>query len=69
MAGRLAKWIVEHGRDREEVATKLGVDRRHLDHICREARRPSLELALKIERLTRGVVPLAYLVTIPKHSG
>ena len=67
--GKLAAWIEQHQHDRADIADKLGIDRRHLDHIAREDRRPSLELALAIEKLTKGEVPVSYLVLIPKHSG
>jgi transcriptional regulator with XRE-family HTH domain len=66
--GRLARWIKKAGLTRREVAERLGLDRRTVDNLCREARRPSLELAVEIEKLTKGKVPISYLVALPKHS-
>ena len=66
--GRLAEWLRKHGHSREEVAKRLSIDRRHLDHIARENRRPSLELAIAIEKLTNGEVSVEYLAKIPPHS-
>ena len=66
--GQLARWIEESGKTRQDVADELGISRPFLDHICREARRPGLEVAVKIERLTRGKVSLAYLVSLSRQS-
>jgi transcriptional regulator with XRE-family HTH domain len=54
---------------RAELAERLGISRPHADFICRGARRPSLELALAIEKLTDGAVPAASWTGVPKHSG
>ena len=60
--GKLALWIEEAGKTRQDVADELGISRPFLDHICREYRRPGFDLAVKIERLTKGKVSIAYLV-------
>jgi DNA-binding XRE family transcriptional regulator len=62
--GRFGRWLAEHGLNRDDVARRLGVNRRHVDHLAREDRRPSLELAIKIEQLTRGEIPAAYFVGV-----
>jgi transcriptional regulator with XRE-family HTH domain len=54
---------------RDELAERLGLSRSHADAICRGARRPSLELALAIEKLTSGAVPAWLWTSVPKHSG
>ncbi|MCL4755927.1 MAG: helix-turn-helix transcriptional regulator [Myxococcales bacterium] len=56
---KLSRWIDAAGTTREAVATKLGVHRTYLDMLCRGARKPSLQLAVEIERLTRGAIPAA----------
>lgn len=66
--GKLAVWIESVGRTREDVAEELGVSRRYLDHLCREYRRPALDLAVKIERLTKGQVSVEYLANLKPHS-
>ena len=56
------------GMTRAELAERLGISRPHVDFICRGARRPSLELALAIEKLSGGAVPAAGWAKVPKHS-
>jgi DNA-binding XRE family transcriptional regulator len=63
--GLFGVWLDEHRIDRKRLADALGVNRRHIDHIAREDRRPSLDLALKLERLTGGRVGVAYFARIP----
>jgi DNA-binding XRE family transcriptional regulator len=48
---------------REEAAGELGVTRQYLDRVCRGVNRPSLPLAVKIERFTRGAIPVEEWVT------
>jgi transcriptional regulator with XRE-family HTH domain len=54
---------------RDDLAERLGVTRPYVDHLCRGGRRPSLELAFKIEKLTRGEVAAASWTAVPAHSG
>ena len=63
--GRFGLWLDEHEIDRAQLAGALGVNRRHIDHIAREDRRPSLALALKLEQLTGGRVGVDYFAQIP----
>ncbi|MBK7583137.1 MAG: hypothetical protein IPI67_23430 [Myxococcales bacterium] len=42
---------------RDDVAVALGINRTHLDKVCRGARRPGLALALGIEKLTQSAIP------------
>jgi transcriptional regulator with XRE-family HTH domain len=65
----LSRWIDAATRTREDVAEELGVTRVHLDRLCRNERRPSLELALAIEKLTAGAVPATFWTKVPAHSG
>jgi hypothetical protein len=64
----LGKWCIAQKLSRIEVAAKLGIPRPSLDRLCRGARRPGLELATRIEKLTRGEVPVAYWTRVPAHS-
>ena len=66
--GKLALWIKKSGKSRLEVAGALGISRKYLDNICREIRRPSLEIALKIEKLTGREIPMSYLGALPRHE-
>jgi hypothetical protein len=54
--GRFGRWLLDNRIDRDRVAEVLGINRRHVDHLAREDRRPSLDLAVKIERLTDGAI-------------
>ena len=66
---RLTRWIDETmGADRAKVASQLGIGRTYLDRLCRAERRPSLELATEIERLSSGYVTAAELAKLPPHA-
>jgi hypothetical protein len=54
---KLSRWIDSSGKTRDQIAKELGINRTHLDMLCRGARRPSLALAVGIEKLTRGAIP------------
>jgi hypothetical protein len=62
--GLFGQWLLTHEQNRAQVARDLGIDRRYLDHLARDDRRPSLELAVKIEQLTNGLVPVSYFATL-----
>ena len=55
----LSRWIDESGRTREQVAKLLGIPKPSLDRICRDDKRPNLDLAFRIERVTAGKIPAA----------
>jgi len=63
----LAEWIDLSEATRKEVAEELGITRTSLDRLCRGARRPSLELAFTIERLSDGLVPVSVWADVPPH--
>jgi transcriptional regulator with XRE-family HTH domain len=63
----LSRWIDEAGKTREEVAQRLFIARTYLDRICRGERRPGLELAIEIEQLTGGAVPVEVWKRVPPH--
>jgi transcriptional regulator with XRE-family HTH domain len=65
---KLSKWIDAQDLTRDQVATKLSVGRTYLDKLCRGASRPSLELAIEIEKLTRGAIPASEWLQVPPHS-
>jgi transcriptional regulator with XRE-family HTH domain len=64
----LSRWVDASGLTRDEVAIRFDITRPHLDRLCRGDRRPSLALALKIERITDGAVPVAAWARVPPHS-
>jgi transcriptional regulator with XRE-family HTH domain len=66
--GKLSRWLDAQGMSRYELAARLDIARPHVDRICRGVRRPSLELAIAIEKLTDGAVPAASWISVPKHS-
>ncbi len=65
----LVDWIDRSGMTRRGFAEKLDVAETSLNRLCRGERRPSLELAFAIEKLTKGAIPASYWQRIPKHSG
>ena len=65
---RLSRWIDSQKLDRGGVAARLGIGRTYLDKLCREEARPSLELAVAIEKLTAGAVPAADWLRVSPHS-
>lgn len=65
---KLSSWIDAKGLTRDVVAARLGIGRTYLDKLCRGASRPSLELALQIERLTSGAVIASEWLSVPPHS-
>jgi len=52
----LSKWIDAAGLTRNAVAKALGIPKPSLDRICRDERRPNLDLAFQIERVTDGKI-------------
>ena len=60
---KLSRWLDQAGMTREKAAGELGVTRQYLDRVCRGANRPSLPLAVKIEKFTRGAIPVEEWVT------
>jgi transcriptional regulator with XRE-family HTH domain len=65
---KLGVWIDERGWTRQQLADKLGIELGSAARLCSGGRRPSLEVALKIEALTEGAVPVSYWIEIPAHS-
>lgn len=65
----LVNWLDGSGMTRREFAEKLDVAETSLNRICRGERRPSLELAFAIEKLTKGAIAASYWQKVPKHSG
>lgn len=64
----LGRWVKEKGWSRQLLAEKLGLTRQSADRLCRGARRPGLDLALKIEALTQKAVPVSAWKDVPAHS-
>ncbi len=64
---KLAVWIEEHGWTRQQFAEELGIVHSSVDRLCGGLRRPSLKLALQIEALTEGAIPVSYWAEIPAH--
>lgn len=65
---KLGVWVDKRGWTRQQLAEKLGIVRGSAIRLCSGTRRPSLELALKIEALTEGAVPVGYWAEIPTHA-
>ena len=67
--GLLARWIRKTGKSYDEVAAGLDIKRVHLYALCREERRPSLKLAIRINEMAGDDVPLDYLVALTRKRG
>jgi len=65
---KLSRWIDAQGLLRDKVAVQLGIGRTYLDKLCRGKSRPSLELAVEIEKLTRGAIPASDWLKVAPHS-
>jgi len=50
--------IIASGRSQSAWAVKLGISKGYLSGILSGAKRPGLDLAVRIERLTDGAVPV-----------
>ena len=65
---KLGVWVDERGWTRQQLADELGIELSTAVRLCSGGRRPSLELALQIEALTGGAVPVGYWTQVPAHS-
>lgn len=63
-----AEHIRNSGVSRGEWAARLGVSKSYLSELEHGKKRPSLEIAVEIERLTEGAVPAASWVPEPKEA-
>lgn len=52
----LAAWLDREGMTRDHLADKLEVTRQYVDKLCRGASKPSLQVALAIEKLSGGTI-------------
>lgn len=66
--GKLGAWVDEHGWTRQQLADELGITLASAARFCSGDRRPSLEMAVKIEDLTKGAVPVRYWLQILAHG-
>ena len=62
--GKLGTWVDEHGWTRQQLADELGIKLASAARLCSGGGRPSLEMAVKIEDLTEGTVPVRYWLRI-----
>lgn len=56
---QLAAHLISENIRRAEFARRIGTSKGYLSDIANGNRTPSLELALRIERVTSGAVPVA----------
>jgi len=61
----LADFIATSGKKRESIADSLDISRSYLSLLESGTKRPSLDLAVRIERLTDGAVPATSWVPSP----
>ena len=62
----LAELILTSGRTRASWATTLGISAGYLSDILSGKKRPSLGVAVRIERATSGAVSASSWIGIPK---
>lgn len=66
--GKLGTWVSAQGWNRQQLADKLGISLATASRLCSGLRRPGLELAIQIEKLTRGAVPVTCWTEVPAYS-
>lgn len=59
-SNKLGVWVDAQGWTRQRLADELGIAMGSAARLCSGERRPSLDLAVKIEALTKGAVPVTY---------
>jgi transcriptional regulator with XRE-family HTH domain len=62
---KLATYIKDAGISQREFADRIGVDYSIVSRLARDGMRPSLDLAVRIERETGGEVPATSWVPEP----
>jgi transcriptional regulator with XRE-family HTH domain len=65
---KLGEWVDAQGWTRQQLADELGITVGSAVRLCNGVRRPSLELAIKIERLTGGAIPVTCWIEVPAHT-
>ena len=60
--------IINLGLSRERFASTLGISRGYLSGLEHGKKLPSLDLAVRIDRLTHGAVPVASWVETPEFE-
>lgn len=56
---RFSKYLKTEGVKQETLAERLGVTQGTISRLKCDAAKPSLELAVQIERITNGAVPVS----------
>jgi len=64
----LKQWLVKNNQSQRSFSFKLGIHWRHLSHILKGTRHPSVKLAFKIEKLTNGEVSALELLKRKEES-
>lgn len=59
MSMTLSKWMAERKLDDEQVAAMVSTDRTTISRLRRGKQRPSWELAARLDKATKGAVPVA----------
>jgi transcriptional regulator with XRE-family HTH domain len=54
----LSAYLLDNGESQTEFAARVAVTQATVSRLCRGAMRPSLNLALRMERATEGMVPV-----------
>lgn len=65
---QLADYLTRISKTQAQFASDLGVDQATVSKLCRQKMTPSLELAVRIERITSGAVLAASWVDGPKQE-
>lgn len=63
-----ADHITKSGATRSAWADRLGISKSFLSDLLNGNRTPSLELAVRIERMTEGAVPAACWIPLPEPA-
>lgn len=54
---RLSEYLTKTGTSQRAFADKLGVSPSYLNELVKNLKQPRLDLAFRIERITKGAVP------------
>lgn len=65
----LSAFLTEHGKTQREFAAEVGVDPSIVSRLIKRTMKPSLDLAVAIERATAGEIPAASWATARTQTG
>lgn len=65
---QLSAYLTRAAKTQAQFAADLGVDQATVSKLCRQKMTPSLDLAVRIERLTSGEVAVSSWISNPRQE-